>query len=148
MVTDKRQAKDLITTALHGALIAAIESWEFGWTFRFSNGATIATQSIWRVLTATGIAVTSEDHQQKFGLPEPVDAGVRASSDLTGDVVDAALVPITGDLRISFASASKLEFFNTSMGYEGWHLICRNGDRKAFEIIALGGGDLAIVHLP
>jgi hypothetical protein len=144
MTTDAHPWADLVADGMDGATIAGVEPWEFGWTFRFSNGARITTQSIWRALTAQGIAVTSEDHQQRFGLPEPVDAGQRAISTLTGQVNATALVSITGDLRVSFESGCSLEFLNTSTGYEGWQLAGLDGKGKAFNIIALGGGELAI----
>jgi hypothetical protein len=135
---------DRILAALCDTTLAGVEAYEFGWTFSFSDGATVTTQSIWRALTAHGIAVTSEDHQQQFGLPAPVDAGQRAISVLLGEVTSAELVPVTGDLRISFGSASTLEFLNTSSGYEGWHLVTREGERKAWEMVALGGGGVAM----
>ncbi len=61
-----------------GATLVSAEAYEFLWAFRFSDRVTVTTQSIWRVLTADRIAVTSEGHQQQFGLPAPVDAAKRA----------------------------------------------------------------------
>lgn len=135
---------DSILAKLCGATLASVEALEFGWTFSFSNGASVTTLSLWRALSAHGIAVTSRDHQQQFGLPAPVDAAQRAVSVLLGKITSAELAPITSDLRIRFGSTITLEFLNTSLGYEGWHLVTRGGGRSARRMIALGGGDVAI----
>jgi hypothetical protein len=144
MADDERQASDLIRIALCSAALTSVEAWDAGWTFRFSNNATVTTQSVWRALTDVGIAVTSEDHRQQFGLPEPVDARQRAEAILLGKVMKAEAAPITGDLRISFGSGGVLELLNTSSGYEGWHLAAREDGQTAWELVALGGGDLAM----
>jgi len=120
-----------------------LEAYEFGWTFIFSTGATVTTQALWRVLT-DGIVVTSEDQNQQFGLPTPVDAGQRAASLLLGQATKVEVTPVTSDLRISFDSESALELLNTSSGYEGWHLVVREDGGTATELIALGGGELAM----
>jgi hypothetical protein len=138
-------ATDRIMAALCGATLASVEAYEFGWAFRFSNGAVVTTESIWRALTANAITVTSGDHQQQFGLPAPIDAGQRAASALLGRITKAEVAPVTSDLRISFDSESTLEFLNTSSGYEGWHLVAREGERCVWEIVALGGGALAVL---
>ena len=143
MSLDQQSATNVIAKALRGATLAGIEAWEHGWAFRFSSGATVSTQSIWRVLNDRGLMVTSEDHQQQFGLARPVNAGERATATLLGSVSSVDLVPISSDLRIGFGSAV-LEFLNTSAGYEGWHFVGRSGDDLRSEVVALGGGGLAI----
>lgn len=135
---------DSILGELRAATLASVEAYEFGWAFAFSNGASVTTEAIWRALTGDGIAVTSEDHHQQFGLPAPVNAGQRAASVLLGRITSAELVPITGDLRLRFSSTTTLEFLNTSSGYEGWHLVIREGEQKTWEMVALGGGDVAM----
>lgn len=135
---------DNLLAELCGTTLTGLEADEFSWSFSFANGATVTTPSIWRALTDHGIAITSKDHLQQFGLPEPVDAAHRAASVLLGEVTSAVLMPITGDLRISFSSGSCLELLNTSAGYEGWHLVLRAGECGAREMVALGGGDVAI----
>jgi hypothetical protein len=134
---------EVVVAALTGRALNAIEPWEHGWTFEFSGGVAITTQQLWRVLTEDGIAVTSEDHRQKFGLPDPVDAGRRALLALSGSVTDLDVHPVTGDLRLCFRPEGVLEFLNTSLGYEGWHLVVRKGERRTLEVVALGGGGLA-----
>jgi hypothetical protein len=79
-----------------------------------------------------------------FGLPTPVDAGQQAASLLLGPITGAELAPITSDLRIRFGATFTLEFLNTSSGHEAWHLVIREGERKAREVVALGGGDVAV----
>jgi hypothetical protein len=144
MTGHERLSTDSILIKLCGSTLASAEAYESGWSFRFSNGASVTTQSIWRALTAHGIAITSEDHHQRFGLPEPVDAAQRAASTLLGEVTQVTLAPVTSDLRISFDSETTLEFLNTSCGYEGWHLVAREGEQRALEIVALGGGDVTM----
>lgn len=143
MAGDQQQDIDRILAALRGATLAGVEAWEHGWAFGFSSGATVTTQSIWRALTTKGIAVASEDHEQRFGSPQPVDAGQRAAGVLLGKITKVELAPGTSDLRIEFSSQVTLEFLNTSSGYEGWHLVALGKDRKTRELIALGGGGLA-----
>src|SRR3569833_1539408 len=105
----EQQPPELLRSALCGRSLTRVEAWEFGWTFGFGGGETsITSEALWRVLTS-GIAVSSGDHQQRFGLPEPVDAGQRATSVLIGQVTDEVLAPTTSDLRIVFASEAVLE---------------------------------------
>jgi len=145
MAIAEQQPAELLRSALCGRSLTRVEPWEFGWTFGFdADDTTITSQSLWRVMTDR-IVLSSGDHLQRFGLPEPIDAGQYAASVLLGQVIDVALMPATSDLRIVFPSNVILELLNTSAGYEGWHLAWRSGKRKTIELIALGGGDLVIV---
>lgn len=134
---------DWLQWAMLGTTLQDVRAYEHGWSFGFANGGGITTQSFWRVLAHGGIAVTSEDHDQKFGLPEPVDAGHRAQELLRGPVSRVELLPITSDLRLEFDGKATLELFNTSSGYEGWHLGVPTADGQK-ELVALGGGDAAM----
>ena len=51
------------------------------WRFEFGDGTVLRVDTLWRVVTGE-VAVTSADHGHQFGLPEPVDAGVRAEAGL------------------------------------------------------------------
>ena len=136
----------IILAGLKDLRLLEIEPYEHGWTFRFSGGAVITTQSIWRVLGHEGTPVTSEDHLQQFGLPKPLDARIRAMEALQGAVIQADAIPVTCDLRVRFGNGCVLEFLNTSSGDEGWHLAVQTAERNSSELVALGGGGLAIIE--
>lgn len=123
---------------LVGRRIAEIEKMDYTWFFRLDDGSVIATESTWRVVTPKGVAVTSDDHEQKFGLPSPLDAAAVAKDEIgkgavTGAVVDSR----TGDLNIEFGPAS-LHFLCLSSGYESWRSTHGHQD-----LICTGGGKIA-----
>jgi hypothetical protein len=108
------------------------------WVFAFSSNASITVECLWRVLT-TSIVVTSEDHQQKFGLPAPLDAVSRASEILVGDTINEFVLRADSlDLLFTFSRAQRLEILPTSAGYEAWQIVSPR--RQHF--IAVGGGRL------
>ena len=144
MSNDQIRAGELISASLTGHPLSAIDVWEHGWAFRFSNGASVTTQTLWRLSVGESIAVTSEDHSQKFGLPEPVDAGERVTSLLFDAAGGATVQAVTADLRITFGHLTTLEFLNTSSGYEAWEFNSGSDGEQGCKIIALRGGGLAI----
>ena len=144
MPSDQIRAGELISASLTGHSLSAIDAWEHGWTFRFSKGASVTTKTLWRLFVGDSIAVTSEDHCQRFGLPEPVDAGERATSLLIGAAGGATVQAVTADLEITFGRLTALEFLITSSGYEAWEFNADSDDEQGCKIIALGGGGLAI----
>jgi hypothetical protein len=112
---------------------------DFTWVFMFETGAGINAQTFWRLIANSSIIVTSEDHDQIFGLPEKVDAGKRVIDMIQNKRISGySCQKPCYDLIISFESGDQLEFFNTSCGYESWQ--AWNGNSQ---IICLGGGDLA-----
>ena len=111
---------------------------DYTWFFVFNDGGSITTESTWRLVTAEGIKVTSEDHDQKFGLPVPLDAiGVLKKTIIEQTIEQYKLEPRTGDLSLLFGNACELQFLNLSSGYESWHIV-----HGAQEIICMGGGKL------
>jgi Family of unknown function (DUF6188) len=108
------------------------------WIFTFDDSVVLRAAGPWRILKGTRIALGSCDHQQQFGLPEPIDAASEALSILSSSqVASARLSEVGSDLYIHFHSGHTLEIINPSSGYEGW---CLSG--MSHTIIALGGGDL------
>jgi hypothetical protein len=108
------------------------------WVFAFSTGASVTAACLWRIVGAS-IILTSEDHEQRFGLPAPVDAVARASELIVGDTAsDFTLHGDTLDLIMSLSGGHRLEILPTSAGYEVWHIT--SPQRQHF--IALGGGRL------
>ena len=119
--------------------LTEVKKEDFTWVFTFETGAFINAQTFWRLIANSSIIVTSEDHDQIFGLPEKVNAGKRVT-DTVGNrqVLNYSCHKPCYDLIISFESGARLEFFNTSCGYESWQAL--NGNSHT---ICMGGGDLA-----
>jgi hypothetical protein len=129
------------TRPLTGTHLASVEKLDYTWFFRFTSDVTIATESQWRLLQGH-IVVTSEDHLQQFGRPEPVNAAERVLASTAGRTVEGAAVsPFSGDLTIDFSGGAQLQLLQVSSGYESWRLSTKSG-----ETICTGGG--SIVHFP
>lgn len=127
---------------LIGHELLSVEKMDHTWFFRFTGEITVATESLWRLLEKGRIVVTSEDHGQQFGLPEPVDAAERVAGSTVHRTVEAAgISPSSGDLTIEFSGRAHLQLLQTSSGYESWRLSVQGS-----ETICTGGGDIA--HFP
>lgn len=76
----------------------------------------------WRLTENGAASYTSFDHQQKYGLPEIIDAVVELRNRLTGQSLMSALHDLeTGDLIFEFSGSTKLQILNVT-GYEIWEL--------------------------
>ncbi len=112
---------------------------DYTWSFTFSDGGWIGTESGWRLVTSDGVGVTSEDHGHAFGLPSPVDAGARVQLAVGARKIEAIRVADrTSDLIVGFEGGVSLEFLNLSCGYESWRT-----QHDSEEVICMGGGQLA-----
>lgn len=110
------------------------------WFFAFVGSGAISVDCPWRLIARGGIAVSSDDHRQQFGLPAPIDAAERASSLLAGAVVQRAEVRDgTADLFIDFDGNRRIEIIPFSSGYESWQVSTPSGTH----IVAQGGGQLS-----
>ena len=119
--------------------LSQVEKKDFTWFFNFEEGGSVGTESMWRLVTSSGIFVTSEDHEQLFGLPEPVDAGKRVMDTIKNRRVSTCLCETPcSDLIVSFEGGAQLQFLNTSCGYESWR-----ASHGSTQIICTGGGELA-----
>jgi hypothetical protein len=138
---DGKLVEQLLRDALLGRRIEAIETPAAGmWDFRFGD-AHLNVGAPWRIMDGDSIRLGSCDHEQKFGLPEPVDARAVAMELLEGKAVGQVSVsPRTADLEVAFEHGCSLFVFNHSSGYEGWGIASDAG----VQVIALGGGSLAI----
>lgn len=87
----------------------------------FGNGSRLHAQ-YWRIIESGKRSLSSFDHQQKYGLPAPIDA-IQAIQERLQDktVTDARLDEETGDLLFEFADHIKLQAFNFT-GYEDWEI--------------------------
>lgn len=110
------------------------------WLFSLGSNSGISAECPWRILENGSIAVSHEDHGQKYGLPAPVDAAKRASSLLTNvEINEAKVREGTADILISLAGDIQLEIIPFSSGYEAWQVTCPSGH----QVIAQGGGQLS-----
>ena len=130
-----------LTTLLAGRRLTAVTKREFDWAFTFdAPGSGLGVASLWRIVSESGIALTSEDDGQKFGLPEAVDGEREAKCLLSGKAVQRISIrPDTGDITIHFSDGTTLEALNTSAGYESWEI-----GIDGLRVIGVGGGQLAI----
>ena len=111
----------------------------FFWVISFSSGGSISTDSDWRILSADCMVVSSVDHAQSFGLPEPLDSGALASSATRMATVSAVYVADSApDLELSLDSGLRFQVLAVSRGYECWQVadpsgvvVVVDGDRNA-----------------
>ena len=111
------------------------------WSFRFDGGVEIRSDSVWRIVVGGRIALSSEDHGQRYGLPSPVDAEARCQSLIVQVRIERAEVrEDTRDIVIVFESGARLDILPVSSGYESWQVAAPDGTRT----IAQGGGNLVV----
>jgi hypothetical protein len=117
---------------------------EHDWIFDLSDGVVLAASAPWRIVANGRIAFASEDHGQLFGLASPLDGETEARKFLGGKTITSAILDRqTADLILQFDSATRIDIFNNSAGYEGWEATyVAQGERRS--LIALGGGELAL----
>jgi hypothetical protein len=107
-------------------------------SFEFGPGV-VRVDCLWRIVAGGRLVCTSQDHEQQFGLPTPLDAYAEAESLLRGRCVSAARVrEETADLLVEFDGSLLLEVLSDSSGYEPWQFTA-----PGVHIVALGGGGIA-----
>ncbi len=125
--------------SLVGRKLTAVERHEFSWSFVFGGAGILTVEGPWRVRSAGAIVLSSLDHQQKLGLPEPVDAQLNARQKILGKLVrDISAYDGKGDLTVRFEDDFVLEVFNLSTGYEAWQI----SKPQEATLISMGGGKL------
>ena len=50
------------------------------WSFRFGEGVEIRSDTVWHIVVGGRIALSSEDHEQRYGLPSPDRCGGSVSN--------------------------------------------------------------------
>jgi hypothetical protein len=112
MVSENLDPKSLMLASLQGASLENVPDLEAAgvWRFGFTSGW-LTVECAWRAVSTGRIVLGSEDHGQKFGLPEPVDAVSRVLA-LLGKktVVGVEIDSLTSDLSIQFADDSESTF--------------------------------------
>jgi hypothetical protein len=87
----------------------------------FTDGSRLRA-NYWRTIRDDKVHASSFDHQQKYGLPAPIDIFTQIAEALDGrDVRDAKWDALTGDLILSFMPNVELQVFNLT-GYEDWEI--------------------------
>jgi hypothetical protein len=98
------------------------------WTFFFDDGTRITVECPWRILKASAIAVSSEDHLQKYGLPEPIDVVAQARALLSaGHISEVTLSDGTLDLSFAFSNGLILQLIPFFTGYDCWLIRSASG---------------------
>jgi hypothetical protein len=107
---------------------------EFSTSIGISSGYNLLCECLLRFVGNDGAFITGEDHGQKFGLPEPFDAGAQISNYILGKTITAVELRIdSGDLTLRIENG-QIELICSSAGYENWQL---NG--PDFLFIGYGG---------
>lgn len=130
----------------------AVERRDADWVFLFgddaANGCFLATDALWRVVELGRISLTSEDDQQRFGLPAPVDAQDKCRRIFNGRSARSVSVDsVTADITIQFDADARLEIISTSSGYESWQARFRHADQDV-TLIGAGGGAVSFTRAP
>ncbi len=77
----------------------------------------------WRILASGRIAVAHSDHEQKFGLPTPIDVPTETLKLLSNKaIVKVSVDQETSDLFIEFDGGARFQLFADSSGYESWQI--------------------------
>jgi hypothetical protein len=93
---------------------------------RFEDGSMLRAD-YWRLFVDGKAGVSSFDHQQKYGLPQPIDSALYLQQALEGKrVADARLDAKSGDLLFCFDGEIELQVINVT-GYEVWEFSCSDG---------------------
>ena len=125
-------------STIHGHRIRAVEKLDYSWFFTVSDEIRVVTESEWRLVMGGKVFTSSEDHEQKFGLPKPVDAVAEVLSKIENLAIQTADIDeSTGDLFLRFSPRDYLQFLQLSSGYESWRLFL-----KGTGLICGGGGEI------
>lgn len=111
------------------------------WRFGLGAEIGIGVECPWRLRKDGRIAISSEDHMQKYGLPKPLDA-VAVAGDLfaANSIVRVDICDGSTDLLIGLTGGLQFEVLPISSGYESWNIFGPSG----IQVIAQGGGELCV----
>jgi hypothetical protein len=94
----------------------------------FANGTRL-TAEYWRLIMDGKAGISSFDHQQKYGLPAPIDAVTLREALQDKLVTNAFLDHKTGDLLFELAGNITLQVFNFT-SYEIWQISFPDGTEE------------------
>ncbi|HEY5289514.1 MAG TPA: hypothetical protein VIJ59_05730, partial [Caulobacteraceae bacterium] len=111
------------------------------------SGCVVVVETLWRLVDADHLVLTSEDHGHQFGLPEPLNAQLKIRASLASAAVVAASVDLrTADIALTFDTGTRLEIISTSCGYESWQAYFIDGDQ---DVVLVGSGSgLSVASSP
>ena len=134
--------KDVDLSWMIGCLITNVTFHEPNrWTFSLGKDRSLSVDCLWRLVAAQGTAVTSEDHNQRFGLPAPVDAASECLNLIAMSPISSVrLEELTADLTLALGGELSLEIVTTSSGYENWQVHDPNGANY----VAGGNGQISV----
>jgi len=113
------------------------------WFFVFTDKISVSVSGFWRLLEKNRIFLVSLDHDQQFGLPEPVDLEELIRDRLSGEkAIKIEIDKNTGDLSLLLTDELELKVYIASTGYETYDLSV--GDKR---YIGLGSGNIAIMDI-
>ena len=109
------------------------------WDFVLGTKLCIRAECPWRIIKDNRIALSSDDHGQKFGLPAQVDSAAAATKLLANaSIIAVQLREATADLQIDFVGGIRLEIIPLSSGYESWQW----QDPTGHSFFVQGGGNI------
>jgi len=124
---------------LIGKTFEALDRRGHDWIVIFDRDATMNIACLWRLLEDQRVRFTSEDEEQHFGLPAPVDAAAEVNRRIGGAQIESVdLREGTLDVALHLNTGHRFEIIPDSSGYESWE-----ADLNGTILIAVGGGDLA-----
>jgi len=83
--------------------LESVKRLDYDWDLRFDAGSSLMFQSVWRLVSAARIEVTSEDDGQQVGLKIPVDAATELKAKIDDQPVsDVRIDGATSDLTLYF----------------------------------------------
>jgi hypothetical protein len=137
----KLNPSEMMLESLRASSVTSVDHYaEDSWRLNF-EAAGLNIQCPWRIVSNDAVVLSGSDHEQKFGLPQPVDVTVEALRLLKGKTVESVRIDeTTADLCITFAGDIRVDMFNDSSGYEGWTF----ADQRGTWLVAQGGGQMAI----
>jgi hypothetical protein len=130
---------DLLSGICRHAFVSLIRR-ENDWVLSLDNGAQVFIECLWRLVEAGRVQITSQDHDQQFGLPTPLDAAAEVNRRLAAKPVEQAKLQAgTLDLELHFEHDLSFQIIPDSSGYEAWRARVPTA-----EFIATGGGEMVI----
>ena len=110
------------------------------WIFELGDTSRISVECPWRLLLKGKFRLSSEDHNQKYGLPAPINAATEANKLLNNSsIVSAEIRHGTSDLLLNFEGELRLEVIPVFSGYEAWQFSTPQGRH----VLAGCGGELS-----